>query len=108
MAELERAAEERDPEVLRLVPLDAGDLDVERDAAPGDRLPPKEGRGLDGERAEGEVLRERPGDNDPPRDPDGLYPPPELRPRLGMRICGDVRLVDGAAVERLREAVPGE
>lgn len=108
MAELERAAEERDPEVLRLVPLDAGDLDVERDAAPCDRLPPNEGRGLDGERAEGEALRERPVDIAPPRDPDGLYPPPELRPLLGVRVCGDVRLVDGTAVERLGEAAPGE
>lgn len=94
--------------MLRLVPLDDGDLAVERDAAPDERLPPKEGRGLAGERAEGAVLRERPVVVEPIRDLDGLYPPPELRLLLGVRTCGAVRLADGAAVERLRESVFGE
>lgn len=94
--------------MVRLVPLDDGALVGERDAAPDERLPPKEGRGLAGERAEGAVLRERPVVVEPIRDLDGLYPPPELRLLLGARICGEVRLVDGAAVERLREPVLGE
>lgn len=94
--------------MLRLAPLDDEDRVVARDAVPDDRLPPKEGRGLEGERAEGEVLRVRPVAADPPLEAAGLYPPPELRLLLGVRICGDVRRVDGAAVERLRDPVLGE
>lgn len=108
MAEFERADEERDPALLRLAPLDDGDLVVERDAVPYDRLPPTDGRGLAGERTEGAVLRERPVVVDPIRDLDGLYPPPELRPLLGVRVCGVVCLADGAAVERLREPALGK
>lgn len=107
-AALERVDEERGPALLRLVPLDDGDLVVERDAVPDDRLPPNDGRGLEGERTEGEVPRDPPVVGDPIRDLDGLYPPPELRLRLGVRICGDVRLVDGEVVARLREPVLGD
>jgi len=103
------------------VPTDEGVLGVARDPAPYDRLPPDDGRGFEGERADGEGLRARPVDIDPARDRGGLYPPPELRLDLGVpipgallrlppgvRVWGDVPLVDGRAVDRLREPAPGE
>ena len=103
------------------MPTDEGVLGVARDPAPYDRLPPDDGRGFEGERAEREGLRVRPVDIDPARDRGGLYPPPELRLDLGVpipgellrlppgvRVWGDVALVDGRVVDRLREPAPGE
>ena len=103
------------------MPTDEGVLVVGRDAAPDDRLPLDGDRGLAGERTEGEGLRARPVEIDPARDRGGLYPPPELRLDLGVPIPGEllrlppgvrvwdeVPLVDGRAVDRLREPAPGE